>query len=155
MLAVLFPFYGPRIVLLLLAATGLLSMVPDTNHWMQTMKLAYSEFTSIVACFWAAFGGFDDRIPGVPTDQTSFINGMHELVYTTTRWREENGENLGEKKRVEFNEELQRSPMPHDPHSFRQINLISGNHLTQAVCMLPLTLLLLDILRLLTSGCFI
>ncbi|KAI3652940.1 hypothetical protein MP228_002365 [Amoeboaphelidium protococcarum] len=91
----------------------------------------------------AASCGFDDRIPGVPTDQTSFIYGMLELVYTTTRWREENGENLGEKKRVEFNEELQRSPMPHDPHSFRQINLISGNHLTLAVRVLPLTLLLM------------
>ncbi|KAI3635054.1 hypothetical protein MIR68_006620 [Amoeboaphelidium protococcarum] len=52
----------------------------------------------------AASCGPDDRIPDVPTDQTSFANGKHELVYTTARWREENGENFGEKKRAEWNE---------------------------------------------------
>ncbi|KAI3638781.1 hypothetical protein MIR68_003279 [Amoeboaphelidium protococcarum] len=52
----------------------------------------------------AASCGPDDRIPHVPTEQTPFANGKHELVYTTARWREENGENLGEKKRAEWNE---------------------------------------------------
>ncbi|KAI3638178.1 hypothetical protein MIR68_003789 [Amoeboaphelidium protococcarum] len=52
----------------------------------------------------AASCGPDDRIPDVPTEQTPFANGKHELVYTTARWREENGENLGEKELAEWNE---------------------------------------------------
>ncbi|KAI3631857.1 hypothetical protein MIR68_010330 [Amoeboaphelidium protococcarum] len=52
----------------------------------------------------AASCGPDDRIPDVPTEQRPFANGKHELVYTTARSREENGENLGEKKRAEWNE---------------------------------------------------
>ncbi|KAI3636969.1 hypothetical protein MIR68_005236 [Amoeboaphelidium protococcarum] len=52
----------------------------------------------------AASCGPDDRIPDVPTEQSPFANGKQELVYTTARWREENGENLGEKKLAEWNE---------------------------------------------------
>ncbi|KAI3652982.1 hypothetical protein MP228_002407 [Amoeboaphelidium protococcarum] len=52
----------------------------------------------------AASCGLDDRIADVPTDQTPFADGTHELVYTTARWREENGEKFGEKKKAEWNE---------------------------------------------------
>ncbi|KAI3639777.1 hypothetical protein MIR68_002091 [Amoeboaphelidium protococcarum] len=89
--------------------------------------------------FLAASCGSDGRIPNVPTNQTPSANGKHKLVYTTSRWREDNGEKFAAMKKAEWNRQAQAPEIINAMTyiSLRQINFIPGDHLASALRAAP------------------